>query len=79
MKHRDELLETRPRGLDRCHSRMLQIGFCKYLFVGMTTLDHLDPSKKMMRMFEFKTFILFEPTENTVDQHNDYRELRLVQ
>ena len=58
---------------------MLQIGFCKYLFVGMTAMDHIDPSKKMMRMFKFKMFVLFEPTENTVDQQNDYRELRLVQ
>ena len=58
---------------------MLQIGFCKYLLVGMTSMDHIDPSKKMMRMFGFKMFVLFEPTENTVDQQNDYRELRPVQ
>ena len=60
----------------RCHGVMKELGFSKFLFFALCAMDFLRPTQKMMRLHEFKVFLLMEPNLNTVDQQGSYKEYR---
>ena len=76
MKHKDDINESRKRGLDRCHEVMLRWGFCRFLFFGFADMDRKQPEVRHMRLQEFKTFVLLEPTLNTLDQQGTYKDVK---
>ena len=78
LKHKDQLAEARTRGLDRCHKNMKKLGFARFLFFGFCGMDRMNPSHKLMRIAEFKTFVLIEPSLNSVDQMKSFRETKVI-
>ncbi len=77
-KHKEQLAESRNRGLDRCHPRMRELWFCRFLFFAFCPMDFLQPTHRIMRLHEFKLFISAEPTLSTVDQQGSFKGLCIV-
>ena len=78
LKHRDQCSANRKRNVDQAHGEMNKIGFPRWLFLPVADLDGKADTTRDMRFFEFKGFLVFEPTMNQVDQQGDYTALKVL-
>lgn len=78
LKHRHQLAECKNRGLDRCHRAMMNQGFEKFVFIPLLDLDSHPHSKKDLRFYEWKAFLLFRPTLNTTGQQGSFDFVKMI-
>ncbi len=81
LKHKDDLTENKlesGRGMDHCHKTMREIGFCRFLFWRFARMRFLNPTTTTRRLLEYKTFVLQEPSMNTVDQMSSVKEVKMI-
>lgn len=80
MKHRDDLnRQNSSRGLDRLRATLAKHGFNRALMHALADLDQVDPVRAEMRLYEYKGFVLLEPSQNTQRQQVGLEEPRFVQ
>ncbi len=80
LKHRDDLeRQNSSRGLDRFHEVCAKLGFNRQLLHAVAEFDDIDPTRTEMRIFEYKAFLLLDPSENTQHQQIGLHEHRFVQ
>ena len=48
------------------------------MFFGSSPIDFVNPTQEIMRLHEFKLFLLVEPTLNTVEQQGSYKEFMVI-
>lgn len=57
---------------------MKNLGMERFAFIPVLALDHLNPSKKTRRWFEWKMFVIFRPILNTCGQQGIYDTIKTI-
>ena len=77
MKHRNQLT-GKTKALDKAHKKMKNLGIERFVFIPLLGLDHLAPTKKLRRFYEWKLFVIFRPTLNTCGQQGVHDTIKII-